>query len=173
MPRIGLLSDSHGRASTTQAAVDLLLDHGAGILLHLGDIGSVEVIDAMITPLPESNETPEAHVVFGNADWDTLGLSRYASSLGVIVDHPVGKLQFGQDTLIFLHGHESADMNQALAEHPRWLCHGHSHRKLDQQNGPVRVINPGALFRASQYTVAILDTETDNVEFLEVACPQP
>lgn len=153
--------------------MDLLLEHGAGILLHLGDVGSVEVIDALITPLPDSAEVPESHVVFGNADWDTLGLSRYASSLGVNVDHPVGKLQFGRDSLIFLHGHEQPAMNHALAEHPRWLCHGHSHRQLDDKQGPVRVINPGALFRAQKYTVAILDTETDDVEFLEVACPQP
>ena len=52
MPLIGLLSDSHGRAPTTQRGVDLLLDGGAELLLHLGDVGTVEVIDALCTPGP-------------------------------------------------------------------------------------------------------------------------
>ena len=32
--------------------------------------------------------------------------------------------------------------------------------------GRTRVINPGALFRASEKTVALLDTDTDRLEYV-------
>lgn len=148
--------------------MDKLLEHDAQVLIHLGDVGSVEVIDALVTPRPGTVEPVESHLVFGNTDWDWLGLSRYANHVGVHVDHPVGRLQFGPDALIFLHGHVDEDMEQALAQHPRWICHGHSHRQVDVRRNGVRVINPGALFRAQTYTVAMLDTDSDEVIFYDV-----
>ena len=44
---VGVLSDSHGHAETTARAVEALVAHGAEMLLHLGDIGSDEVIDEL------------------------------------------------------------------------------------------------------------------------------
>jgi acyl-CoA thioester hydrolase len=48
MTRVGILSDSHGNVGTTARAARLLLDAGADILIHLGDIGSGEVLEALI-----------------------------------------------------------------------------------------------------------------------------
>lgn len=173
MPRIGLLSDSHGRAPTTREAVSLLLEQGVDLLLHLGDVGTVEVIDALVVERPSDGELIEAHVVFGNTDWDRESLARYAQGLGVVVDHPIGRLTFDGQVLAFCHGHETAVMDQALAEPVKWLCHGHSHRMADQQRGATRIINPGALFRASRYTVAVLDTASDELAFHTVGGQSP
>lgn len=136
--------------------------------MHLGDIGTVEVIDALAVNAPASDRQIEAHVVFGNTDWDADVLADYAEDLGIRVDHPVGRLTLGEGELVFCHGHRSRDLEQALAEHVRYLCHGHTHRVLDERAGPTRVINPGALFRASDYTVALLDTDEDALRFLSV-----
>lgn len=173
LPRIGLLSDSHGRARTTRQAVDVLLSHDVDLLVHLGDVGTVEVIDALAVDAPDHDppRTIEAHLVFGNTDWDSAALARYARELGVQVDDPVGRLPVEGGTLVFCHGHEPDVLNQALAEQVRYLCHGHTHRTLDQRQGPTRVINPGALFRASQYTVAVLDTAEDKLTFFPVGGP--
>ncbi|MEX1017347.1 MAG: metallophosphoesterase family protein [Phycisphaeraceae bacterium] len=169
MPKIGLLSDSHGRSSTTRRAVDVLLSHDIDVLLHLGDVGTVEVIDALAVDATDAGGRPvEAHLVFGNTDWDLAGLARYARDLGVQVDHPVGRLPLEEGTLVFCHGHEPDVLTQALAEQVRYLCHGHTHRTLDQRQGPTRVLNPGALFRARRYTVAVLDTARDDVTFFPV-----
>lgn len=168
MPRIGLLSDSHGRASTTRSAVDLLLAQDVQLLLHLGDVGSVEVIDALLAPGPGGQGQLEARVVFGNTDWDALNLGRYARSLGVGVDDPMGVLAVEGGELAFTHGHDADLMAQALARGVRYLCHGHTHRPADQSTGGTRVINPGALFRAKRYTVAVLDTKTDQLVFYPV-----
>jgi putative phosphoesterase len=167
--KVGLLSDSHGRASTTQRAVRRLLDEGADLLLHLGDIGNVDVIDAMVDRIDRNGSLrPPVHVVFGNVDWDTAGLARYARSLGIEVDDPVGRLTLDGKSVSYQHGHVPAAMAQALAEGVDYLFHGHTHKTRDEQIGPTRVINPGALFRAADYTVALLDTATGEVRFLPV-----
>lgn len=168
MPRIGLLSDSHGRAPTTQRGVAVLLEHGAQILLHLGDVGSVEVIDALYTPLPGQSQPVEAHLVFGNTDWDQNSLASYARHLGIHVDHPAGRMQLEEGDLIFCHGHEQQIMAEAIAQNVKYLCHGHTHRASDTRKAGTRIINPGALFRAQEYTVAVLDTAADEVVFYPV-----
>ncbi len=169
--KIGLLSDSHGRAATTRRGVDLLLGQGAEVLLHLGDVGTVEVIDALVAEFPETGGRVPAHVVFGNTDWDADGLGRYAGSLGVSVDHPAGRLELEGGDLVFLHGHEEHRMAAALAEGVRYLCHGHTHRAADQRSGVTRIVNPGALFRARVYSVAVIDTAADEVAFYPLREP--
>ena len=168
LPRIGLLSDSHGRARTTQRAVDTLVAQGIDMLIHLGDVGTVDVIDALAVPAPDENGQIEAHLVYGNTDWDLRELSEYATDMDLTVDHPVGRIDLEEGQLVFCHGHEPEVMNPALADGARYLCHGHTHEAADDRRGSTRVINPGALFRAKTYSVAILDTTTDQLVFLPV-----
>lgn len=168
LPRIGLLSDSHGRASTTQHAVDELIRQEVELLIHLGDVGTVEVVDCLVTPRPGDESPLPSRLVFGNVDWDAESLARYADGLGVSVDDPIGSLKLDHGELAFTHGHDASLMEEALARGVRWLCHGHSHRMMDEKRGRTRVVNPGALFRATSYTVAVLDTGTDDLQFLTV-----
>ena len=53
------------------------------------------------------------------------------------------------------------------------MVHGHTHVRRDERIGvgggkTVRVINPGALQRAREKSVAVLDTERDEVRFVAV-----
>ncbi|MEQ9453150.1 MAG: metallophosphoesterase family protein [Phycisphaeraceae bacterium] len=171
MPRIGLLSDSHGRSTTTRRAVELLVSEGAEVLVHLGDVGTVEVIDAL-AEVDDEGSPIEAHLVFGNTDWDTGPLARYAEDLGVKVDHPAGRIKVEDGNLYFCHGHQPEIMATGLREGAKYLCHGHTHRTLDERQGATRVINPGALFRAETYTVALLDSGSDTLRFLTVDEPR-
>jgi len=175
LPKIGLLSDSHGRAQTTRRAVEILLEAGAQMLLHMGDIGSMEVIDELVVVADGAGKKIEVQLVFGNVDWDRQSMARYAQHLGLTVADPVGRLILPaserhpqQRELIFLHGDDVQAMVNSLAAKPAYLCHGHSHQARNEREGATRIINPGALFRAQNYTVAILDTETDEVTFFPV-----
>jgi len=161
MPKIGLLSDSHGQVVATRAAIRTLMDAGADLILHMGDIGSEQVLDELIYDLP-------VHVVFGNTDWDWEPLGKYAGHLGLIVNHPVGRLEIDGRVVVFQHGHDHAAMSAALAQQVAYLCHGHTHMKRDEQIGMTRIINPGALQRAREYTVAMLDTQQDQVTFYPI-----
>lgn len=168
MPRVGLLSDSHGRAVITRKGVHALIDAGIDLLIHLGDIGTVEVIDELAVQQPDNGEQLPAMLVFGNTDWDARELGDYARQLGVRVDHPVGEIALPDGELVYCHGHESKVLNQALARDVRYLCHGHTHEASDSRCGRTRVINPGALCRSRRYTVAVLDTEKDDLTFLTI-----
>jgi hypothetical protein len=90
---LGILSDSHGRADTTRLAVKLLRDRGAELLLHLGDIGGEQVIDELVGQ--------PARIVFGNCDWNDRELGRYAEILGIINDHPIGRLTIDDKDVAF------------------------------------------------------------------------
>lgn len=161
--RIGILSDSHGRADTTALAVKSLRDRGAELLLHLGDIGTRDVIDALAGG--------SARIVFGNCDPDSTALARYARRLEIAVDHPLGIIEIDGKRIALTHGHLPDLMAQALQSGVDYLLHGHTHEIRDERLGPTRVINPGALFRARRYTAILLDPARDALTVLEIPHP--
>lgn len=166
---LGLLSDTHGHSEIANQAVRLLVQRGADILIHLGDVGTAQVIDALAVCRPGSDEQIEAHLVFGNCDWEVKALTRYAKDLGVIAHDPAGELTIDGKRVVFTHGHRPAVMEQAIQGQADYLLHGHTHRRSDETVAKTRVINPGALFRASKHTVALLTPATDALEVIEVA----
>ncbi len=169
MTCLGLLSDSHGEGPITRRAVDQLLAHGATRLIHLGDVGSTDVIDALaVATDANGNLQPPAHIVFGNTDYNATELGRYAQALGIQMDHPEGRLTLEGKTIVFQHGHRDHAMRAALTQGVDYLLHGHTHRCRDERIGPTRVINPGALTRATPYTVACLDLKTGRLKTLEI-----
>ena len=158
---IGLLSDSHGNVDITREAVDLLMDHGSELLIHLGDVESHLVLD-QLAGLP-------ARVVFGNCD-DERDLAAYARAIDLQVDHPAGMLSLaGDKRLGFTHGHHASALRSLVAEKPDFIAHGHSHAVRDEKIDGIRYLNPGALHRATRYTVGLLRPQTDVYEVLEVA----
>jgi hypothetical protein len=167
--KIGLLADSHGQAARTRRAAELLAQAGAELLIHLGDLCAENVLDALLTAGPNPKTPLLIHVIFGNMDADIPQLTRYAAALGFHVDHPAGSLDLPADRrLIFMHGHDPVAMRQALADGVTYLCHGHTHRAADQRRDRTRIINPGALFRAPVYSVAMLDTDADDLRFYQL-----
>ena len=171
MPKYGLLSDSHGDAEITERAVGVLIENGADVLIHLGDVGTVEVIDALAVVNPKTGELIEAHTVFGNTDYEYRSLEVYAHGLGVRVDHPVGYIELGDEEgnrIAFLHGDSRSNLSQLILNNTRYVCHGHTHTRIDVRQGGSRIINPGALTRAVEYSVAILNTDSDELAFYPV-----
>jgi len=158
--KIGILGDSHGDHIISARAVELLADAGAELLIHLGDVGTTDVIDAL-RPLP-------ARVVWGNCDIDHDRLCRAARNAGVTVDHPIGEITVDRKRIMFTHGDQDALMKQPIEEAADYLLHGHSHVVRDDRFGSTRIINPGALHRAARYTAAVLEPATDELETLEV-----
>jgi len=165
---LGLLSDSHGDDAMTRAAVRLLLDGGAETLLHLGDVCEIAVLDELAgLRSPEGNEVV-SRVVFGNMDLDVQAMSRYAESVGVLVDHPVGRYRVAGRIVVAHHGHFHSAEPDAIRAKVDYYLHGHTHRMRDERVGSTRLINPGALHRASKHTAALLDCAADELTILEV-----
>ncbi|MFG0330599.1 MAG: metallophosphoesterase family protein [Phycisphaerales bacterium] len=157
---IGLLSDSHGRAEITRRAVEALIEAGADLLIHLGDIGADKVLDALAGH--------PSRVVFGNCDYPWEPLGRYAERLGIAVDHPEGAIRVGEEHIHYAHGDRTGSFHRAIEGGAGWFLHGHSHETRDEVVRGVRVVNPGALFRASRYTVCMLEAARNSVGFLQI-----
>lgn len=157
--RIGILSDTHDRVDATIAALAALRQRNVAVHLHCGDIGSERILDHFAGL--------NAHFVTGNTDWDRQGLIRYGQAIGLSGHHPMADLTFDARRFAILHGDDHRLLKQLLAgQEYDYLLHGHTHVRDDRRVGRTHLINPGALHRAVPRTVAVLDTETDQVEFL-------
>jgi putative phosphoesterase len=158
---VGILSDTHDRVDAMAAAVKLLRQRGAEFFVHCGDVGSERVLDHL-AGLPGA-------FVFGNTDWDRAALARYAQSIGVACHGSFADLELGGKRVAVTHGDDFKLKQRLLAEQQHdYLLQGHTHIRTDERVGRTRLINPGALQRAKEKTVALLDTTTDRVEFLVV-----
>ena len=159
--RIGIISDTHDRLSRTIVAVQILTDAGALALFHCGDLTSPEIVSACGV-LP-------GYFVFGNNDADNCpALRRAIDKVNGVCLGWGGEVTLAGKRIALAHGHLHTDVRRVVAARPEYLLFGHSHVPTDEREGAVRRINPGALHRAEKYTVALLDLETDALEFLEV-----
>jgi uncharacterized protein len=159
---LGILSDTHGKADMAKAAVRLLIAQGAQYLIHCGDVGDENVLDQLAGH--------PAMFVFGNNDWDRAGLARYAKEIGVVCGDDMGKLSFDGKLIVVTHGDDERLVQRLLDEQRiDYLFVGHTHYRSDHRQGKVRIINPGALYRAREKTVAVLDTASDVVKFHVIA----
>ena len=158
---VGILSDTHDRVDAARAGIDALRAAGAAHLLHCGDVGGAGVLD-LFAGIP-------AAFVWGNTDWDHAALQRYAELVGVQCFGAAGELELGGKLFAITHGDDVRAVRQVLdAQRHDYLLLGHSHVKSDTRSGRVRVLNPGALHRAREKTVATLDTTTDTLRFITI-----
>ena len=155
---VGILSDTHDRVDAMAAAMALLRARGAEFFIHCGDVGSERVLDHL-AGVP-------AAFVFGNTDWDRAALARYAEKIGVASHHPFADLELGGKRIAVTHGDDFKLKQRILSEQRHdFLLQGHTHLRADEKIGKTRVINPGALHRAREKTVALLYTDADRLTF--------
>jgi hypothetical protein len=160
--RLGILADTHDELARTRLAVRLLSDAGAEALVHCGDLASPPVVEALAA-LP-------SWFVLGNHDADAVpDLRRAAEQFGPVCLGWGGVVELGGRRVGVAHGHLTADVRRVLAERPDFLLSGHSHVPGETAVGPVRRINPRALHRADEYTVAVLDLASGELRLLRVA----
>jgi uncharacterized protein len=153
--RLGILSDTHGHIANTLAAVRMLESLGVAALLHCGDIGSPE-IPKLLAPWP-------THFVFGNCDPDhaSLRAAIEQASPNHTCHGLFGDLQLDSRRIALLHSHDARLFHRVCHSADYDLvCYGHTHQSEHHHNGPTLILNPGALYRATPHSIAILDLET-------------
>ena len=158
--RIGIISDTHDKLARTVAAVELLTSGGAEALIHCGDVTGPEIV-RVCGVLP-------SYFVFGNNDDGDPALRRAIERMGGVCLGWAGEVPLAGKRIAVVHGHLTRDVRRLAAGQPDYLLFGHSHHPTDRRQGRTRWINPGALHRAAKYTVALLEPETDFLQFLAV-----
>jgi len=119
---VGFISDTHGllRESALRAL------RGSDLIIHAGDVGKAEIIDALKALAP---------VVFVRGNVDTQS---WASSWPV-----TAVAEAGQVLIYTLHDIHALDLDPAAAGF-RIVVSGHSHKPAQMERNGVLYINPGS-----------------------------
>lgn len=158
--KLGIMSDSHGRVVLVRQAVSILKAAGAQALVHCGDVGGLEVLDEFLGW--------QCWFVWGNTDRPWPSWEHHVRALGLPwPDGPLSLTIAGKKVAVF-HGHEQGIQAAVEPGVHDYLLHGHTHQYDDYRRGSLRVINPGALYRVSVPTVALLDLATDKLTLFEL-----
>ena len=144
--QLGVVSDTHGHVGYTREAIRMLESLEVEAVLHCGDIGSPEIVE-LFSAWP-------THFVFGNVDHERV-LGEAIRAAGQTCHDRFGRLELAGRKIAFLHGDDSALLEQTIAGGRFDLvCHGHTHVARNIQRGSTRVLNPGALYRATPHSIA-------------------
>jgi hypothetical protein len=134
---------------------------GVGHFVHCGDVCGTGVLEEMIG----RNLT----FVWGNMDEPDPGTDAYIRTLGLTPPGlPPERFEIDGQRFAVFHGHERGFARSVETLDVDYLLHGHTHVRRDERIGDRRIINPGALHRATVKTVATLNPVTDELRFHEI-----
>jgi putative phosphoesterase len=163
--KIGILSDTHGNVQRTRQAAQILKAEGCQCVIHCGDIGSESVLFELAEIL--GSQGIAVYAILGNVDFAIANdLMSFPSNTGIRVCGRYAEIAPEGKSLIAIHGDDAHFLNEKLeSEKYDYVLTGHTHQTEEASYGKTRLINPGAIHRTTTPTVAILDTEKDEVVF--------
>jgi putative phosphoesterase len=158
--RIAVISDTHSRTVSVQAALQIMAERGVERILHCGDIAD----GATVRLFPAHTD-----FVFGNTDYDRNGIERAVADIGATLHGAWGQLELAGQKLAFVHGDDRQLLHDLEhADTFDFLFHGHTHIAREHRTGKTRVINPGALQRVAVRTFLLLDLPSGATESVTV-----
>lgn len=148
--RVGIVSDTHGNVGLTRPAVRMFESLNVEHVIHCGDIGSAEVVE-LFAPWPTD-------FVFGNCDTDPKPLQTAIELAGQTCHGEFGDFELEGIRIAIVHSHQPSRFAAAVGSgRYQVVCYGHTHVALIERRGETLVINPGAVYRATRHTVAVLE----------------
>ena len=159
---LGIIADTHDRLDRTLAAIELLTQAGARTLVHCGDLARSRRLCKLAA---------NCRAISSSATTTSTTCRRMRHAIGSVDGVCLGwggEIELANKRIAVTHGHLYRERLALLAREPDYLLYGHSHLAGDHVEGKTRFINPGALHRASHFTVAVLNLETDALEYLTV-----
>lgn len=156
--KIAVVSDSHDNLVNIEKAVEIFNQKGIAYLIHLGDVCSPFSVVLF-------NKLACEYVgVFGNNDGEWLGINKISG--GRFYKGPIYREIFGKKIIIMHEG----DIADFISREVDFVLFGHSHNPSIKKIGKQFIVNPGTLsgYMAKSATYAIIDTEKNTVEIVEV-----
>ncbi len=145
---IGVISDTHGDVGAIQQAIRILDGFHVSLTIHCGDIGPE------ILPLLKGRRI---HFVFGNVE-ASEPLPEVDRDPEHTFHDQLGMLELEGRHVAFLHGHDVKLLHHTIHSGGLDLvCHGHTHIFSTSREGRTLVLNPGALSRTQNPSLAIVE----------------
>lgn len=158
---IGIISDTHENENAVKKAVEILKKKNVEFAVHCGDIIS--------PPMLGHFKGLNMKFVFGNDDGERNGLNSKAKEFGWEEISDEKEFEYKGKKFYVYHGTNRNKLEEAIKSNKYdYVLTGHTHIKRDEKIGRTRAINPGALFMVYPYTIALLDVENENIEFVEI-----
>lgn len=161
---IAVLSDSHDNIWKLEQALERV--SVADALIHCGDLCS----PFMIKKLGEGFKDRPVHLVWGNNEGDIRLIYQIASNYEHLFLHGAfAQLELGGIRIAVNHYPEIA-RGLAASGMYELVCYGHDHTPFESRVGDCVLLNPGELMGMyGRSTLALFETESRKVEFVEVA----
>lgn len=165
---VGIISDTHENMSAIDKAVEIFNQKKVSIVFHAGDIISpitFSHFDKLNCPI---------HLVFGNNDGEKTMLKEKYSKRGSIIQTPPLEyvLEENNRKIKFIIFHEPPQNLEDLAKSGEYdfIIYGHTHKQDLRSVGKTIIINPGEAggWLYGGQTIAIVDTQTKKVEFINL-----
>ena len=159
--RIGVVSDTHGHVAYTLEAVRVLRELDVSAVLHCGDIGSTAIV-------PLFADWP-THFVFGNVDHEERELTLAIQNAGQNCHGRFGEITLEGVSIALLHSDDaSLFLETTLCGRYGLVCYGHTHTAEKHLEGSTLVLNPGALYRATPHSFAIVELPSLEVTHIDL-----
>jgi len=156
--KIGVISDTHGIVGCTEAALRALDRARVDLTIHCGDVGPD------VVPLFRGRKT---HFVGGNID-DDARLRQAIVEPEHTFHERLGTMEIENLRVAFLHGDDVKLLHHTIhAGHWDLVCHGHTHVFSTSREGRTLVLNPDALARTREPSLAVV--ETPSLEVTRIA----
>jgi len=160
--KIAAVSDTHGNVANFRKAMDWINKEGISVVLHCGDIGSLESLKESLAGFGV-----KFFGVLGNMDKDFSAYGGPAEGWKTKqynIKEKVLDVEFDGKKIAITHFPDAA---KKLAQSGKFdlVFYGHTHRPWDEKVGGCRMINPGEL--AGQFykpSFAVYDTSNGNLE---------
>jgi uncharacterized protein len=156
-----VVSDTHGHVGYTQAAVRVLESLEVDAVLHCGDIGSLAIV-----PLFARWPT---HFVFGNVDQHEGDLRWAIERASQTCHGRFADLELAGRRIAVLHGDDAERLVETIdSGRYHLVCYGHTHQAEHHWQDGTLVLNPGALYRATPHSIAVVELSSMDVTSITV-----
>lgn len=147
---LGIVSDTHGHLPYTRQAVRMLESLEVDEVIHCGDVGSAEIVE-LFAAWP-------THFVLGNVDYDERSMGETVEAAGQEFHGRFGSLEREGIRVAFLHSDDVRRFQETVNGGKFDLvCYGHTHQAEQHREGRTLVLNPGALYRATPHSLAVVE----------------
>ena len=159
--KIGLISDTHDNVDQILKAKEIFKMNNVKLILHAGDVVAGKTVEFF--------EGIETWFIDGNCNTDPETMEKKKKQINGKYLGNFAEFELEGKKLCMYHGHNKVKLSELIqSKKYDYIITGHTHQMVNEKIGKTMVINPGAHYYSATNTIAILDIEKGEVEFIEV-----